>query len=296
MKDGLLVDYGQGWVPQFPWVRSTTGSVPSGITAYEYLTSKYRPKKEDVFTIWNNDHDSDDWLPTYEGWNTYNVSGAVKQGPYRWLAGSNSNNTPDRFIPIVNKKYSFYCTVTKVSDYDYQVDYELPIRYIYAAAAKAVGSIIHTNEYGRDSYAFKDVVSKITIKLTAGTFTDDSSDLSYSLDNSQLTEDVANEHPLTFSKNELITQQALWGTEKWTEKMSKTILEEFKNGKHVVKCTVPVTWAIANAVKINTQMYVQLQDSSYITREGAICVFEVKTIEKRFDKDEFVFELGLMEV
>lgn len=296
LKSGLLVDYNQGWVPIFPWVRDTTGSVPSGMIVANYLTSKYRPAEEDVFTTWNNDTSGDDWLPQYSDWNTYNTTGAVKQGPYRWLASASSDNFSDRFIPIVNTKYYFKCEVTKLSDYDFRVDYDLPARYIYMAGAKAVGSWIHTNEKGRDTYAFKDVISKITIQLQASNFTDDANDISYSLSGDSLTTDAVNEHILTFDKNELITEQTTWSGELWTEKMSTEILEKFVDGKFLVKCKVPATWAIQNGVTINTQMQILLQNGQYITRGSEICTFEVKNIEKRFQSSNFIFVLQLMEV
>lgn len=296
LASGLLVNYNQGWVPLFPWIRDTTGSPPSNMLVYEYLQSRYRPREENILTTWNNDESGSDWLPQFSGWNTYNQTGAVRQGPYRWLASSSTDNIPDRFIPIVNKKYRFKCNVKKLNDYDYQVDYDLPVRYMYIAGAKAVDSVWHNNVKGQDSYAFKDVISKITIELVSGTFTDDTNDLSYSLEDSQLTEDAANEHILTFAKNELITMQTKWGDDLWTQKMSKTILDKLKDGKYVVKCSVPASWAIQNRITINSQMNVQLQNGEYITRNGFVSVFEVKNIEKRFQNNSFTYELQMLEV
>ena len=295
-KDGLLMNYGQGSIPMYPWLRQTTGEWPGGVIA-EYLPSNYRPKAEDVFCEWNNGSDAD-WLPQYTSWNTYNISGKIRQGPYTWYAQSGSGDPQDHFIPMIPSwRYSFYCNVTRIDALNYRVDYELPVRYFQAAAAKAVGSFIHTTEIRRDSYAFKDVISQITITLTADTLDDSSSDLSYSLDDSDnLTTNVINEHPLSFDRNELITLDAKWGSDTWITAMPKYILTEYKNGKHVISCTVSAEWALLNNIHINTQLKVRRQDGAYITRSETPIVFEVKNIEKSFKSSEFVYNLKLLEV
>ena len=124
--------------------------------------------------------------------------------------------------------------------------------------------------------------------------------VSYSLGDTAgtLTTDVLNEHPINFTKNELITSQTYVGSSDvlWTQYMAKHLLTKFENGKYIVECEVPATWALRNDIHINSQLNIQLQDGTYITRGTDTCVFEVKTIEKRFRNTDFIFSLRLMEV
>lgn len=296
LKEGLLLDYGQGSVPMYPWLRKTTGEWPGG-KIIEYLTSRYRPSVEDVFCEWDNGSDAD-WLPQYSSWSTYNVTGKIRQGSTARYAQAGAGDVVDHFIPLVPSwRYTFYCNVTRIDSVTFRVDYELPVRYCQAAAAKAVGSIIHTNEHRRDSYAFKDVISQITITLTADTLDDTTQDVSYSLDsNGDLTTNIINDHPLSFAHNELITLDAKWGASKWTTTMADYILHNYENGKHIVKCTIPAEWALSNNIHINTQLQVRQQNGQYITRAGEVITFEVKNIEKTFKSSAFVYELKLLEV
>lgn len=296
LKNGLLIDYTQGSIPMYPWLRRTTGEWPGGLIG-EYLNSEYRPRPEDVFCEWNNGT-SGDWLPQYTEWNTYNLTGKIRQGPAAWYAGTGSEPVENHFIPMIPSwRYSFYCNVVKIDNLNYRIEYELPVRYFQAAAAKAVGSVIHSTEIRRDSYAFKDVISQITITLTADTLDDSSNDLSYSLDsNGELTTNIINEHPLSFERNELITSDAKWGTDTWITAMPKHILTEYKNGKYIVSCKVTAEWALKNNIHINAQLRMRQQNGEYITRNGTPVVFEVKNIEKSFKSNEFVYYLKLLEV
>ena len=295
-KNGLLMDYSQSSIVMYPWIRKTTGEWPGGIIA-DYLASSYRPKEADIFCNWNNGSDAD-WLPPYENWNTYNLSGKIRQGPYAWYTESGSEPVQNHFIPLIPSwTYSFYCRVTKLNSYDYQVDYELPVRYFQIAAAKAVGSAIHSTEIRRDSYGWKDVASKVTITLQAGTFDESIEQLSYSLDSSgNLTQDVINDYPISIEQNDLVTMDALWGSDKWVERMPKYLLTEYKKGKYVLECTVKADWALINNIGINTEIQVKLQNGQFISKNGSTTTFAVKTIEKSFKNSEFVYNLRMLEV
>lgn len=300
LKDGLLIDYSQSSIVMYPWIRKTTGEWPGGAIE-EYLESSYRPKEEDVFCEWNNGS-AVNRLPPYENWNTHNISGKIRQGPYMWY--NNESGLPDsepvqnHFIPIIPSwTYSFYCRVTKLNSYDYQVDYELPVRYIQLAAAKAVNSLTPNNVIRSDSYGWKDVASKVTITLQAGTFDESIEQLSYSLDSSgNLTQDVINNYPISIEQNDLITMDALWDSNKWVERMPKYLLTEYKKGKYVLECTVKADWALINNIGINTEIQVKLQNGQFISKNDSIVTFAVKTIEKSFKNSEFVYNLRMLEV
>lgn len=296
-KEGLLMDYSQSSIVMYPWIRKTTGDA-TGYSTLEYLNSSLRPKEADIFCSWSVAGTAN-WLPPYENWNTYNLSGKIKQGPYYWATGDIPTD-PDtnRYIPMIPSwTYSFYCRVTKLNSYDYQVDYELPVRYFQVAAAKAVGSVIHSTEIARDSYGWKDVASKVTITLQAGTFDESIEQLSYSLDSSgNLTTDVINDYPISIEQNDLVTMDALWGSDKWVERMPKYLLTEYKKGKYVLECTVKAEWALINNIGINTEIQVKLQNGQLISKNGSTVTFAVKTIEKSFKNSEFVYNLRMLEV
>lgn len=293
LDGGKLIDYNQGWVPCFAWVRKSTGNVPN-MTVGEYLTSMYRPTEATVLTTWNNNINMSDWLPPYDGWSMRNIANAIRQGPYRWVLGT--NETQNCFIPLVPEKVNIVCTAEKINDYKVRVTYKIPVRYAYAAGAKAVGSFIHTTEIARDTYAYKDVISKITIAVTANTFDGNTTDLSYSrVNDTTLTTDAVNENVLTFDVNEFITPGTSFSSETWTTAMSKYILNRYKDGKYVVECEVPVWWAIQNGIDINSELKIKLQDGTYISRGGTSCVFQVKTIDKVFKNSAFYFSIRLLE-
>ena len=94
----------------------------------------------------------------------------------------------------------------------------------------------------------------------------------------------------------LVKVYPLDNSQNWIEYISKALLLKYRKGKYIVKVDVYAAWIIQNNVTINTQMQIQLQNSDFITRENTICTFEVKTIEKHFNANEFVYTLQLMEV
>ena len=74
------------------------------------------------------------------------------------------------------------------------------------------------------------------------------------------------------------------------------ILTKYQDGKYVVSVDVYARWSIQNNIHINSEMYVILQDGTYIKRKNDICKFKVVNIEKCFSSDEFIYRLKLLEV
>lgn len=82
----------------------------------------------------------------------------------------------------------------------------------------------------------------------------------------------------------------------WVQTLSENILRKYKDGKYVVECSVPATWAIKQKLQAKSTVEVVLPNGQYIRRGRTTCTFEVKNIKKVFKSTSFVFQLKLMEV
>ena len=82
---------------------------------------------------------------------------------------------------------------------------------------------------------------------------------------------------------------------KWTSTIAADLLDKYAEGKFLVKCSVPATWALRQGITSGTLLHVQLQDGSYIARKGVKCTFRVCNIEVRYYKHSFSVFLTLAE-
>lgn len=297
LANGLILDFNQLWVPNFAWVRYTTGSVPKGMEPKYYNVSGYKPPEDIVLTNWDNLPGAY-WHPPYDNWTGYDTTNSVRQGPYQTTQNVTSEYN-NEFIPIKDDKVSYRCQVTKLSDYKLRIDYSIPIRYGYLAAARTVNDLFPWVDAVSDSYGFKVVISKIEFKLKAWTLNEDTENVAYSrVTDSQLTTDVVNNNIFNFNTNPFITKETYYETKDntWDKYISQEILNKYVVGKYIVECKVPMQYVIDNNISINTQLKVKLQNGSYITRDNNVCIFQVKNIEKSFDKSSFNCTLKLLEL
>lgn len=290
LRDGLLIDY-QGTIPLYPWIRKAVGSVPLGMSVYSdaYKNSPYDPLWEDIFC---------DWMPSkplgievgpaLKDWNTYTYDNTTLQGPSTG-SGHFVATADDPIIPLPNSwLFQPSISVRAINSYDYEVSYTLPIRYVQAAAAKNIR--LGVLDGGQDSYAWKDVVSKITIQLYAPSYTT-------ATETVEVTRDGAKKYPITFDNNELINVNTVWSDGyKWVATVPDYLMRKYYNGKYIVECNVKAEWAIQNGITINSEITVQLLDGSMIRRNNKIVTFQVKSIEKRFRDSQFIYNLKLLEV
>lgn len=288
--DPTLVDYTKATVPLYPWVRKI---IPISERGYAY---DEKPTQQDILTTWV-DQDKSNYWARVENWLGYNTTDSVTMWP---AVVDVSNDVYSTRISLKNKNVNITASVVKIDDYNYRVDYSIPVRYTYYAASQYYNSIIGIRSYhDLDSYCFMDTITKLQIELVAQEFNTEHVDLSYSLDNDgHLTQETLNKHPLDFTSNELITAGAYWqdASSLWTSTMPEYLLQKFKEGKYVIDCEIPAAWAVRNNVHINSVFGIMLQDGTTISRNGVTCNFEVKNIEKRFKDSSFIYALKLMEV
>lgn len=288
--DPTLIDYTKSSIPLYPWVRKIIPTSGSG-----YIFDE-KPLQQDILTTWVDQDKSSHWAQT-QYWSGYNSSDAVTMWPAKVVATGDVSSTK---ISLKNQNVSITTSVIKIDDYTYKVEYSIPVRYTYYASSQYYTSFLGIRTYyDLDNYCFMDLIDKLQIELVAQELNQEYVDLSFSLDTSgQLTREVINEHPLSFNTNELITSEAYWGdtSSLWSTAMSQYLLEKFGEGKYIVECEVPAAWALRNDIHINSVCNIRLQDNTLIARDDVTCSFEVKTIEKRFKDNNFIYILRLMEV
>lgn len=291
-EDSTLVDYTSTSVPLYGWVRKLR---PAGAFTWgSDRESRNQPDPQDILTTWVDQEVSNHWA-VRENWQGFGTSEAVEMWPTEIYAEGDMNSTK---IVLRNRTVPISVSVVKIDDYNYRVDYSLPVRYEYMASSQYYTSFLGIRTYkDLDNYCFLDRISKITIELQMKQLNEETQDISYGLDtDGNITTEISNEHPLSFNRNELITLGTKWGDKLWIEEMPRYILDKFKNGKYIVECEIPATWALRNDVHIDTEITIQLQDTTMITRNGTVCIFQVKNITKRMQSNNFIYTLSLMEV
>lgn len=82
----------------------------------------------------------------------------------------------------------------------------------------------------------------------------------------------------------------------WVEVIAEQLLTKYKDGKYTCKCTITATWAERNNVKIDTEVQVKLYNGKMVTRKGTVCTFKIKNITRRYSREEFVYDITLLEV
>ena len=289
-RDGLLLDY-SGAIPLYPWIRKVTGSVPSGMNIFSdaYKESPYDPLWEDIFCDWMPPKPLGIEIgPALQDWNTYGYDNITLQGPSSG-SGHFVGTGDNPIIPMPNSwVFQPTLTVRAINSYDYEVSYTLPIRYVQAAASKNLQ--LATLEGGKDAYAWKDVISKITIKLSAPKYTE-------ATEKVEVSHNGEKNYPIVFENNELINVGATWSDGyKWVATVPDYMIRKYYNGKYVVECDVKAEWAIQNGITVNSEIQVQLLDGTMIKRNDSVVTFQVKCIEKRFDNSQFIYTLKLLEV
>lgn len=228
-------------------------------------------------TWWSSTRYSLDWEA--DNWKDYaNTFGRVPRRTSMWPAtfydktapytGTSRSDQRIKYLKADRVKYTK--KATKIDDYHYQVDLEVPIKYIYSAASKQDWAELHVIVIPVESTAlfngkmFYEVINSIQADVIGYKYVDSATDYSYSLYNGTLTTEVENNSILKISRNEFIKYDTTVNGIAWDQYWPLRVLSKYKQGKYIVECDVPADWAIENKIECNKQVKVLLPNNDYI--------------------------------
>lgn len=217
---------------------------------------------------------ADNWL------DTSNTNGSTPNRVSMWPAQfystatgySGTSKNDQRIKYLRNGRIKYMKKVIKIDDYHYNVELEVPIKYIYSAASEEDWAEIiyvpipivieHWDRF--DGKMFYDVINSIQVDINGYKYVDTTADYSYSLVNENLTAEVVNNSILKLPKNEFIKYDTTINGVAWDKYWPLKVLSKYKQGKYYVECEVPAEWAIENNIVCDSQVMVKLPDNSYI--------------------------------
>lgn len=298
------------------WVVENTNNNESSVLKWKYDNGKcyinpwvvnpLNPIRANVLTDWWKRDMSvgSHYFATSNSW-TDNVGGRQSVNTPIYRAGTVYISPPDSAYTefddnrlVMDYYYmSIYADVIRdtTNTRKFKVNFYVPIRFAYVCASRERNTITWSE---LDSYAFVDIINSITINFKGKQYSEEVYDLSYSYRDGALSNNPINNSILDLNAGECFTlgTRALREVSPWYETLSRRILTKYQDGKYVVSVDVYARWSIQNNIHINSEMYVILQDGTYIKRKNNICKFKVVNIEKCFSSDEFIYRLKLLEV
>lgn len=277
--------YSQHKINVCPWIKKYQGYDDS--TVDNIITRWHGQPQGGVLYTQDN--------PNYSDWNTYGVSGAVGVYPNPYYPPIDWKEA-EPYVSLLPKKYEFILNVTRINGRRFSIDIEIPIMFIYTAASRMGSPSAGDHRPLIDSFAAYDLITSVTVQLIGTTLDDSTTTRSYSLDgNGELTENVKNKSPFTFNKNELITLGTRYNLYNWMSSMGKYILTEYKTGKYIIEADIDARYLIENNITINTPLMIKNLNNEYIKRGDRICLFEIKTIEKKYKDGSFTYTIKALE-
>ena len=286
-----------------PWVRKLV-VFPALPDADSYINAYAQPPYNSEDTLLNVH------MARYENWEGFStlseLSPPLPMAPYGATETDNGYvkdpyyGSRDFRLPVSEQNLPLKCTVTRLSDRSFRVNWQVPLRKVYLAAARKLrAQIVNYKDELVSSYARVDSVSSIDITLKGFPRPTETRDTTYSYDSNRysLTTIPKNRSILRISKAENITTESLFRGKEWTQEVALTVLQKYAKGKYTLSCDVPASWAIENDLAVGTRAQVQLPDGAYVHRYTyQETWFEIKSIEKRFQNSSFIYAIKLMEV
>lgn len=283
--DSELRLYSNQYIYVCSWIKNYRGY---GDSTPENILTRWHGQPQSGFA-WTQDN------PAYADWNAYNESDKISVYPNPYYPPIDYQDASP-YVAISRKKYEFVLNVTRINGRRFSIDIEVPIMFIYTAASRMGSPSAGDHRPLIDSFAAYDLITSIQVQLIGTTLDDSTTTRSYSLDNQgEITDNAKNKSPFTFNKNELITLGSLYGINDWMLTMGKYILTEYKTGKYVIEADIDARYIIENDIKINTPLKVKNLSNEYICRGDRVCLFEVKTIEKKYKEGSFVYSIKALE-
>lgn len=290
-KEVLTHDYSQGVFKANPWIRNlvlvpgdsageiitpwvdmiNTSSGPLGLIDSQAL------RVTDWKEIWHNKDDS-----------TITGRGQMNPNPVKIFIGSNEFTGK---LQITDVTVRMAAELEKISDYDYKVKWNVPVKFAYIAASRRIVAGSST-QYTVGSYAYLDLITHVDIALVSDTYSDEHIDY---------TAGKGVDHPFTLDVSEALTIDTYYAKTNgerlvWYTSLAQNLLNQYNKGKYKATCDVPMQWVYDNKIVIGCLLRVKLQDSQPITRKNVEVDFKVVNMTKRYNAKEFSCTLHLLEV
>lgn len=179
------------------------------------------------------------------------------------------------------------CQVTRLSAYDYRIDWLVPIRYIYAAVSRDFDLSGGSNGRFIDGRFNVTCVEALTINLSGHARTEDERAFQVG---------ASTKNPLTLETNELLTVKNTLNGQPWREQIPQQIVDTFKSGKLVAKAHVKASWFWNNGIVVGSRVRIRNSLGLYVGSRGAVAVFEVKNITFDGKAGSLSYTITLLEV
>lgn len=283
--DSNIKIYSDQVVDVCPWVRKARGS---GVSTSDNIITRWHGQPQSGL-LYTQDN------PNGSDWNVYNTPGRISVYPDPYYPPIDYPDADPKAY-LLPKGFSFVRSITRINGRTFSIDIEIPILFIYTAASRMGSPSAGDHRPLIDSFAAYDLIKEVKVELIGTTLDSSTTTRSYSLDeNGDLTDNAKNNAPFTFQSNSLITLGTMYGLSNWMESMAKYILDEYKYGKYIIEAEVSAEWIIKQNITINSLLKVKDLYGNFIVRNERVCLFEVKTIEKRYKGNEFVYAIKMLE-
>ena len=272
-----------------PWVNNIVNSTTTPSTLNDIRTSWYAPIS------------GAPWFALYQDWQNESNINTDTEAFMLPAATDVSGDAWSASLKIGNSTMYVKTSVVRDSDTDFTVSWEVPVKYVYAAASRRRGLLGGTHDV--DNFAFLDMVSQIDIDLVAATRVTDFIDKIISIKDSNVFGNQVTDKAMTLEKSEAITS---FGRYTWPDGITSSLAGsigqmltyKYQKGKYICRCEVPVSWAIKNSLTIDSQVRIRLQDGAYVTHGTSTepAIFKVQNILQKYSASKFIYEIQLMEV
>lgn len=197
--------------------------------------------------------------------------------------------------PAKNRQTNKTVKLTPLGNRVYQIDWSCPVKDMRMAISRDKDFWGNAgNVYDWDIYM--DVVTSFQFEVSGRPFNTEKIMFEYSLVDGQVTTNVVNAYPHKLDDCELITLNSTMNGKPWNEEMSRTLLTKYEKGKYIASADIQAEWMLRNNVHINNLIEIINLRGEKINRQGVVCVFEVKAIEKIFNQGSFYYRVTFLEV
>ena len=286
-KNSLSWLYDQDQFSLNPWV-------------YRFIpTGSSEPNSTDVATTWSR-YESGTASKLY--WSEINSMNWAIEKQYMYVPGETDTLKQVTSLHMRDIRLPVQSKVTKLTDTIFKIDWQAPVRVEYAAASQMYQNVFQGYE-DLDNWAFVDYVTGFTVELLGQTYDDATVNEVYkSKDN----DSAETKYPLALDKSEVLTVDAYRDNPvigDLAKDMADMWLQFYDRPVQTFECSVSADWAASNNLQCgcnckiilpNRQKVSALDQSQDFFADGAVN-FVLANIVRRFNQQEYVYELKLIE-